>query len=236
MKRDLRKIHRWLGLIFSLSVLMSAGSGVLHNIMTRTQTPPPPARPSGGGLDVSKVSISLLDAMARIKEKLDKNSEVTAINVRQIAGNIWYQIFVKNVNTPYYINAVSGVDDPAQDEIYAQQIAMEYLGGASVSKTSYLTTFNSEYINIFRILPVYRFDSNDEKGTRVYVSTVTGSVTRHTDNERQFEANIFSYFHKLMFISNKDVRDFILTTMTIGIVSVSLLGILLFFKSRTKKS
>ena len=45
-----RKAHRWLGLLFSLSILTSAGSGILHNVMTYTQTPPPPARPSGGGL------------------------------------------------------------------------------------------------------------------------------------------------------------------------------------------
>ena len=33
----IRKLHRWLGLAFSISVLMASGSGVIHTIMTRTQ-------------------------------------------------------------------------------------------------------------------------------------------------------------------------------------------------------
>lgn len=43
--RLIRKLHRWLGLVFSVSrLLIASGSGVLHNVMTRTQAPPP--RPS----------------------------------------------------------------------------------------------------------------------------------------------------------------------------------------------
>jgi hypothetical protein len=93
-----------------------------------------------------------------------------------------------------------------------------------------------EYLNIFRILPVYRFDTKDKLQTRVYVSTTTGSVTRHTDRGRQFEATIFTMFHKLGFIPNKDIRDLVLTIMTLGTFLVSLLGIWLFFATRTKKS
>jgi hypothetical protein len=79
---------------------------------------------------------------------------------------------------------------------------------------------------------VYRFDVDDGKGTRVYVSTMTGSVTRHTDDQRQLEANVFSNFHKLMFIKDKDLRDGLLTLMTLGIFLVAVLGIVLFFMTR----
>ena len=40
-----RKAHRWLGLFFSFSILTSSGSGILHNVMTYTQPPPPPRAP-----------------------------------------------------------------------------------------------------------------------------------------------------------------------------------------------
>ena len=99
-------------------------------------------------------------------------------------------------------------------------------------KAGYLTSFNREYINIFRVLPVYRFDMDDARHTRVYVSSTTGSVTRHTDDERQFEADIFTNFHKLGFIPNKDLRDLVLTALTFGAFVVSLLGIALFFLTR----
>ena len=40
------------------------------------------------------------------------------------------------------------------DNIYAAEIATNFLAGEKVSKTDFLTAFNTEYLNIFRILPV----------------------------------------------------------------------------------
>lgn len=230
--RLIRKLHRWIGLVFSLSVLMASGSGVIHNIMTRTQAPPPSARPSGGGMDVNAIKVSVAEAVAKLSEP---NPEVQAVNLRGIGGQPWYQIYTKTSRTPQYVSAMDGTLDPSRDEAYAAEIAKNFLAGAEVKKTDFLTAFNSEYINIFRILPVYRFDAGDGLDTRVYVSTTTGSVTRHTDRQRQFEATIFTNFHKLGFIPNKDMRDLALTVLTFGTFLVACLGIALFFVTRPKK-
>ena len=72
--------------------------------------------------------------------------------------------------------------------------------------------------------------------TRVYVSTATGSVTRHTDRERQFEANIFSNFHKLAFIRDKNARDLVLSVLTGGAALAAIAGIILFFATRSRSS
>lgn len=228
----IRKLHRWLGLLFSISVLMASGSGVLHNIMTRTQAPPPQAKPSGGGMDVSAIKISVAEAVAKLAGK----PEAQAVNLRGIGGQPWYQIYVKDAKGPHYVSAIDGRVDPAQDEAYAAEIAKNFLAGAEVKKTDFLTAFNMEYLNIFRILPVHRFDAGDALETRVYVSTTTGSVTRHTDKERQFEATIFTLFHKLGFIRDKDTRDLLLTVLTLGTFLVALLGIWLFFATRPRKN
>jgi len=228
----IRKLHRWLGLLFSISVLMASGSGVLHNIMTRTQAPPPQAKPSGGGMDVSAIKISVAEAVAKLAGK----PEAQAVNLRGIGGQPWYQIYVKDAKGPHYVSAIDGRVDPAQDEAYAAEIAKNFLAGAEVKKTDFLTAFNMEYLNIFRILPVHRFDAGDALETRVYVSTTTGSVTRHTDKERQFEATIFTMFHKLGFIRDKDTRDLLLTVLTLGTFLVALLGIWLFFATRPRKN
>lgn len=228
-----RKLHRWLGLVFSISVLMASGSGVVHNIMTRTQAPPPQARPSGGGMDVNAIKLSVAEAVSRLAES---NPEVQAVNLRGIGGQPWYQIYTKAARGPQYVSAIDGKVDPSRDEAYAAEIAANFLGGATVAKTDYLTAFNTEYINIFRILPVYRFDSKDGLDTRVYVSTTTGSVTRHTDRERQFEASLFTNFHKLGFIRDKDMRDLTLTVLTFGTFLVAVLGIVLFFMTRPRRA
>jgi hypothetical protein len=231
-KNFVRKAHRWLGLVFSLTILMSAGSGVIHNVMTRTQAPPPSARPTGAGLDLAKIKVSAAEAAAKLPAAAQG---VIAINVRNIGGQPWYQVYLKDEKAAQYVSAVDGRIDAAQDELYASEIAAAFLGGAKVRKTDFLTSFNSEYINIFRILPAYRFDTEDELHTRVYVSTTTGSVTRHTDDKRQFEATIFTNFHKLGFIPSKDVRDLVLTTLTFATCVVSILGIALFFVTRPKR-
>ncbi|MDZ4402315.1 PepSY domain-containing protein [Prosthecobacter sp.] len=228
----LRKLHRWLGLVFSLSVLIASGSGVLHNVMTRTQAPPPQAKPSGGGMDVNAIKLSVAEAVSKISEA---NPEVQAVNLRGIGGQPWYQIYTKTSRGPQYVSAIDGKVDSSRDEAYAAEIVKNFLAGSEVKKTDFLTSFNSEYINIFRILPVYRFDIGDALETRVYVSTTTGSVTRHTDKQRQFEATIFTNFHKLGFIPDKNLRDLVLTVLTFGIFLVACLGIALFFATRPKK-
>ncbi len=209
---------------------MSSGSGVIHTVMTRTQSAPPPAKPPELPLDTAAITLTAAQAVA----KLDGADEPSAINLRMIAGVPVYQVFLPN-GAPRYVNAVDGSVDPAMDEIYGAEIASGFLGGKEVRKTDYLTSFNGEYIGIFRILPVYRFDTGDADHTRVYVSTVTGSVTRLTDDGKQFEANIFTNIHKFGFIPNKDLRDWTLTLVTAGAFVVSLLGVLLFFITRPKR-
>jgi hypothetical protein len=231
MKPSIRKAHRWLGLIFSITILMSSGSGVIHTIMSRSQAPPPATRPSGDGIDLAAIRLSAAEASSRIPGK----PPISAINLRSIGGQPCYQLFTASSPAPIYVNAATGVVDPALDSVYAKEIASTFLGGKAVEKTDYLTRFNLEYIGIFRILPVYRFDANDGLGTRVYVSTITGSVTRLTDDQKQFEANLFTLIHKFGFIPNKDLRDWSLVIVTGGAFVLSLSGIVLFFLTRPRR-
>jgi len=226
MKRIIRKLHRHIGLLFSVSILMSSGSGVIHVIMTRTQPPPPQARPSGPPIDPSLIKITPATAFPE--------THPIAINIRNISGQPHYQAMIPGRQGFTYINATTGSENPGGDATYAKEIAANFLSRDDFRQTDFLTAYNSEYINIFRILPVYRFDLDNGKGTRVYVSTATGSVTRHTDDQRQFEARIFTNFHKLGFIPNKDVRDWVLTILTTAAFVISILGIALFFLTRPR--
>jgi hypothetical protein len=170
--RIIRKLHRWLGFAFSLSVLMASGSGVIHTLMTRTQAPPPAAQPSGGSMNISSIRLSPAEALAN----LHGIEDVKAINIRGIGGKAWYQIYTNSKQPPQYVCAEDGQIDPSRDEAYATDIASDFLGGKTVKKTDYLTAFNMEYLNIFRVLPVYRFDLGDELQTRVYVATYRSSA------------------------------------------------------------
>lgn len=241
---QIRKIHRRLALVFCVSALLSSGSGVLHTVMSRTQPPPPKAQPAGR-LAVEKIRIGTREALAVLSAATNGGSasggpasagNVKAVSIRSIAGEPWYQFMTDGKPDTAYVSAQTGEFSSEADARYAEEIASSHLGGAVVRQTKYLTAYDSEYLNIFRILPVYRFDAEDGRGTRVYVSTMTGSVTRDTNDHKQFEAAVFSNFHKLMFIPNKDARDFVLAALTLGIFAASLAGLVLYTVSSRKGS
>jgi hypothetical protein len=225
----IRKAHRWIGLIFSITVLMASGSGLIHLWMSRSQPAPPAvaARSPVSHIDVDAITVSAADAMQSIK-KQRSSAVAKEIHLRSIAGQPWYQVFLHGEQKAAYVNAVTGESNDAMDEQFAREIAMGALGTNAIEHRAYLTQYDAEYIAIFRILPVYRFDNNDEMGRRVYVSTLTGSVTRATDDQKQWEANLFSNFHKWQFINNKNLRDSLLGLATFGSFFVSILGIWLF--------
>jgi len=229
--KTLRQLHRWLGLAFSLSALLASFSGVLHQVMTWTQDPPPKAIPNGPEVPVDSVRIPLAQAVQAVPTA---SSGVRAVNLRMIAGEPTYVVWTREAKAPAYVSGTTGKVVADRDEVFAGEIATRFLGGTSVRKTAVLTAFDSEYLPIFRILPVYRMETGDAAGTRVYVSTMTESVTRFTDHRRQWEANVFSYLHKLSFIPNKALRDGVLVVGTAGIFLVSLAGVVLFFVTRPR--
>lgn len=229
--KTLRQLHRWLGLAFSLSALLASFSGVLHQVMTWTQDPPPKAIPNGPEVPVDSVRIPLAQAVQAVPTA---SSGVRAVNLRMIAGEPTYVVWTREAKAPAYVSGTTGKVVADRDEVFAGEIATRFLGGTSVRKTAVLTAFDSEYLPIFRILPVYRMETGDAAGTRVYVSTMTESVTRFTDRRRQWEANVFSYLHKLSFIPNKALRDGVLVVGTAGIFLLSLAGVVLFFVTRPR--
>ena len=217
----LRTFHRWHGLAMSLIVIMSASSGLLHTWMARHQSPPPPARPVGA-IDVTKVAFA----------PSSLPGPVAAVSLRMIGGTPWWQVTPPAPAAVRWFDAGDGHEDVTADARYAAEIAQRALGGQAVRQTAYLTAYDDEYIAIFRLLPVYLFISDDALHTRVYVSTLTGSVTRLTDDAKQVEANTFSLLHKWMFIHNRDLRDWLLMLAMSSIIALALSGVVLFWRTR----
>lgn len=227
----LRRWHRWHGLAVSLIVLTSAGSGLLHVWMSHTQSPPPPARPAAA-LDVSQVTIAPSELPARLDIPAE---QVVSVSLRPIAGEPWYQVITASGGPPGYVHGATGATDSTADARYAQQIAQAALGSDTIRETAYLTAFDAEYISIFRLLPVYRFDADDAEGRRVYVSTMTGSVARATDTAKQREAWSFTYLHKWNFIRNRTVRNWSLIIAMMAIMALAVSGVVLFWATRSRR-
>jgi hypothetical protein len=227
--KKVRTFHRWIGIAVALYVVMATISGSIHIIMTNFYSPPPPVMPQGL-VNVDKASLPL----AEIVKIIPAGAQVKAINIRTIDNDLWYQVVTAG-SKPYYINATSGRPYENMDESYAKQIATSYLKTQEgLVKTDYITEFNSEYLNIFRALPVYRFDVENSNGERAYVSTITGSVTLYLNGPRAFGQKSFSYLHKLSFIPNKLVRDILMAVLVASVLITTLIGVGMFFARKKK--
>ncbi len=229
-----RRLHRWLGLLFGLYIISAAASGIAHNVMAVFFSPPPAARPDIP-LDLSDVSLSPKEALQKLGTEGNR-SAVIAVNIRSIDNRIWYQILQGDEQLPRYINAETGEIDQHIDEVYAAQIAQSFMPDIPLEKTNYLEDYDDEYINIFRLLSVYRFDFKEDRHTRVYVSTTTGSVALATNDQRQFVASFFSNFHKLNFIQNKLLKNAVLTILALGALIVCVYGLAMFAMIRSGRS
>lgn len=228
----LRFFHRWIGLACAVTILAATGSGILHVVMTWTQSPPPRPQPSGP-INAAAVRVAPAEAVERLG---GSHLAVQSLSLRTIGGEPWYQVLADDSPVPRYINALDGREDAEADQRYAVEIASRQFGAFAVRWTRRLDAFDYEYISIFRLLPVHRVDVDDGQGTRLYVSTQTGSVARLTSDSRQLEANIFSWFHKYSFIPRKGWRDALLVTFTGVAFLASIAGIALFFATQRRFS
>jgi hypothetical protein len=226
----LRRLHRWIGLACALTVLAASGSGILHVVMTWMQSPPPRPQPAGT-INAAAVRISPAEAVERLG---GQTLAVNSLSLRTVGGEPWYQVLAAGSPVPLYVNAIDGREDTDTDRRYAMEIASRQLGGAPGRWTRRLDAYDSEYITIFRLLPVHRIEADDGKGTRLYVSTLTGSVARLTSDKSQLEANVFSNVHKYAFIAHKGWRDGLLVTFTGLAFLASLAGVALFFATRRR--
>lgn len=227
-----RILHRRLGLLFSLFVFLAAGSGVLHTIMSMTESPPPPPPPNRLGEVAPAAKLRPDEAVAKFAPDAAKPKSLALV---ELDGRPLYRIGLEGYPVPRYVFADTGEVSGDADEKFAAHIASAHLGGKPVRKAALLTQYDGEYIAIFRILPVYRFDADDAAHTRLYVSTATGSVTRATDDKKQFEANTFGLLHKYMFIHDKGWRDAAMIAVMSGITLAGLSGIVLFGLTRPKR-
>jgi hypothetical protein len=233
---SLRRFHRGHALIMSAIVAASAASGLIHTWMGMTQGPPPRAAPASA-VDTAAVRLSPAEAVTlatALRPPGAGSLTVTGLDLRPIGGVPFWRIL--GGPAPIWVDATQPVVDADADVRYALQVARAAVGdGAKLRHDGVLTAYDQEYIAIFRLLPVHRIRVDDGKGTRLYVSTVTGSVARQTDDWKQFEANVFTYAHKWAFLP-RPWRDYALIIAMAGILVLAVSGVVLAVLTRRRKA
>lgn len=194
-RRRIRQLHRWLGLIVGLQVLLWVTGGLLMSALQldavrgeRELTPPAPSdlRAAGELLDPAELLAGLTVAVRRVE--LDT-----------LAGRPVYRVHA--ADGARLFDAGNGESLSPLPAALAERIALrDYAATVDHAPAQWVDTPATEYRG--RELPLWRVRLDDGRGTAVYVSPNSGEVVaRRNDLWRVFD------FVWMLHIMDYDQRD-----------------------------
>ena len=104
-----------------------------------------------------------------------------------------------------------------------------------LKSSSILTDFDKrEYGFVNKRLPVVKLEYNTPDNTTYYIETSTSSLASVVNRSTRLEGYSFAIFHKFLLMewAGKNIRDLITVISALGILIVSVLGLILFFKRK----
>ncbi len=138
-----------------------------------------------------------------------------------------------------YININNNAILQNGEVIYASYLANKYSGHANsdIVKIDTITKFADEYGFVNKRLPVFKVAYNTNHNERYYVETSTGKLALRVDDIDVIEGYSFSILHKHEFMAwaGKPVKDFSTMFWAMAQIAVVTIGLILYFKMRTKK-
>ena len=99
--------------------------------------------------------------------------------------------------------------------------------------SSILTEFDKrEYGFVNKRLPVVRLDYKTIDDQTFYIETATSRLAAIVNNNSRLEGYSFAIFHKFLLMewAGKNIRDILMIISALGILVVSVLGLVLFIK------
>lgn len=109
--------------------------------------------------------------------------------------------------------------------------------GAKITDVEKITGFTGEYKYINRLLPVYKVSFGRKDGIRIYVETAGSRFSFAMDNKRAVFDKIFGWFHTWEWMNALgNTKYYIMVLLTAIGFSTTLMGLYIFFTTKTKKS
>jgi len=220
--RTYRKIHRWLGLVVGIQLLLWTVGGLFFSLnpisRVRGETEEPETPPLEFATPPASPAAALIELV-----RLHSQVEIQTVALRPHLGGAIYEItFLENGEPHWALADVStGELRAAIDRDEAVAIAKRaYLPDTRIADISLITEANrgSEYRK--RPLPAYRVTFDDPLGTCLYISVESGDVTaRRNDRWRLFD------FLWMLHIMDYQTRDNFNSSLlqivsTMGLVTV----------------
>ena len=220
--RTYRKIHRYLGIVIGIQLLLWTASGLFFalNPIEKVRGETEAAQPST--LPISAAAASPSEALDELAARHD-GVEILSVVLRPHLDGAVYEIAFRQAGEPRWMLADAGTGrlrpPVSRDEAVAiarRDFAIE----AEVASVELVTAAGegSEYRG--RPLPAYRVDFDHALGTRIYVSTDRGTVTaRRNDRWRLFD--LLWMLHIMDYSSRTDFNSWWLQAVSgLGLATV----------------
>jgi hypothetical protein len=104
---------------------------------------------------------------------------------------------------------------------------------ARLIETAKLHKFESrEYGFAFKRLPVIKLAFETPQKTSIFIETATSRIAAKIENADRLEGYSFAIFHKFLLMdwAGKNMRDITMMFSAMGLLSISILGLILFIK------
>lgn len=103
-----------------------------------------------------------------------------------------------------------------------------------ISSSDYLTKFDNDYGFVNKRLPVVKIALSTPQHLTYYVETATGRLAAKVQDSDRREGLSFAVFHKFLLVdfAGKNFRDFLTAFSAFGVLVVSVLGLILFIKTK----
>lgn len=222
--RTIRKLHRYLGLIIGLQLLLWTGSGLFFSLNPiekvrgeHLMAPPPSLSPS------DTLLAPPVQALRALQQRFPQ-AEVLQITLRPLLDQLVYELTFRYKETLRFAlaDARTGQLRPPITETEAIAIAQaDFTPKAPIASVTYLPEAppGAEFRN--SPLPVYRVVFDHPSGTRIYVAAENGRVTaRRNDIWRWFD------FFWMLHIMDYRTRDHFNHLLLQGFAFLGLLTVL----------
>ncbi len=186
-------------------------------------------------------------------------SKLTNISVIKFKKDYYYQCDLYDTETEKtqkkFINANTNILEKNIEIEYAQYLVFKFkkmlLSSTSnccdvensetfnpnfkLKTSAVLTDFDKrEYGFVNKRLPVVKLEYNSDDGTTYYIETSTSRLASIINNDTRREGYSFAIFHKFLLMewAGRNIRDFMTIISALGILVVSVLGLILFMRRK----
>lgn len=221
----LRRWHRRLSWLAGVALILWAGSGLLHPVMSWTNP-----RPAASAPPVAEV----LPRPARTLAQVTSGGLASARLLQQ-QGRLLWQLRKAPDASPEYYDASTGLEQAGADRERALWLARHYTGREAVADAQQLTAFDADYPAINRLLPVWcvRFEGDD--ALTACVHTVEDRLATLSDRRKRALQTVFQAVHTLDFLDRHEGLRLGFVFAAVGsVLAMAMLGSGLLLGRRTE--